>query len=108
MDGITMHLSLVAKTPITLCCRKQPKTFAFDHCFYSCDPGGENFASQEVVFNSLGRDILDNAFKGYNACIFAYGQTGKLASHFHICWIIAITSLIPKQNESGKKRLFFF
>lgn len=26
----------------------------------------------------MGRDILDNAFQGYNACIFAYGQTGKL------------------------------
>ena len=26
-------------------------------------------------------DILDNAFEGYNACIFAYGQTGKLQSH---------------------------
>ncbi|KAL0268806.1 UNVERIFIED_CONTAM: hypothetical protein PYX00_010619 [Menopon gallinae] len=61
--------------------RKQPKTFAFDHCFYSCDPGGENFASQEVVFDSLGRDILDNAFKGYNACIFAYGQTGSGKSY---------------------------
>lgn len=31
---------------------------------------------QEDVFKSLGLDILDNAFEGYNACIFAYGQTG--------------------------------
>ncbi|EEB18127.1 conserved hypothetical protein [Pediculus humanus corporis] len=61
--------------------RKQPKTFAFDHCFYSSDPGGDNFASQEIVFNCLGRDILDNAFKGYNACIFAYGQTGSGKSY---------------------------
>lgn len=29
-----------------------------------------------MVFDSVGRDILDNAFQGYNACIFAYGQTG--------------------------------
>lgn len=36
----------------------------------------ENFASQDIVFDALGRDILDNAFQGYNACIFAYGQTG--------------------------------
>lgn len=57
--------------------RKQLKTFAFDHCFASIDPEKENFASQEVVFDSLGRDILENAFQGYNACIFAYGQTGK-------------------------------
>lgn len=56
--------------------RKPPKTFAFDHCFYSLNPSDENFASQETVFDCVGRDILDNAFQGYNACIFAYGQTG--------------------------------
>ncbi|XP_060516380.1 kinesin-like protein KIF13A isoform X2 [Cylas formicarius] len=61
--------------------RKQPKTFAFDHCFCSVDPGDRKFASQEVVFDSLGRDILDNAFQGYNACIFAYGQTGSGKSY---------------------------
>lgn len=36
-----------------------------------------HFASQEKVFDSVGRDILENAFQGYNACIFAYGQTGE-------------------------------
>ena len=33
-------------------------------------------SGQEVVFDALGTDILENAFDGYNACIFAYGQTG--------------------------------
>ncbi|XP_066600998.1 kinesin-like protein KIF13A isoform X2 [Prorops nasuta] len=61
--------------------RNKPKTFAFDHCFFSLDPCKENFASQDVVFDSLGRDILDNAFQGYNACIFAYGQTGSGKSY---------------------------
>ncbi|XP_057328265.1 kinesin-like protein KIF13B isoform X4 [Microplitis mediator] len=61
--------------------RNKPKTFAFDHCFYSLDPGSENFASQDFVFDALGRDILDNAFQGYNACIFAYGQTGSGKSY---------------------------
>ena len=56
--------------------RKQVKSFAFDHCFYSLDPGDIQFAGQEQVFQCLGHDILDNAFQGYNACIFAYGQTG--------------------------------
>lgn len=59
------------------CSRKQPKTFAFDHCFYSLDPALNHFASQKTVFECLGCDILDNAFDGYNACIFAYGQTGE-------------------------------
>lgn len=61
--------------------RKQPKAFAFDHCFCSVDPSKKDFASQEVVFDCLGRDILDNAFQGYNACIFAYGQTGSGKSY---------------------------
>ncbi|XP_024867905.1 kinesin-like protein KIF13A isoform X1 [Temnothorax curvispinosus] len=61
--------------------RNKPKTFAFDHCFYSLDPGVDNFASQDIVFDALGRDILDNAFQGYNACIFAYGQTGSGKSY---------------------------
>lgn len=33
---------------------------------------------QDVVFQCLGESLLDNAFLGYNACIFAYGQTGNL------------------------------
>ncbi|XP_043645613.1 kinesin-like protein KIF13B isoform X6 [Drosophila teissieri] len=61
--------------------RKQPKTFAFDHCFYSSNPEDVNFASQETVFDCVGRGILDNAFQGYNACIFAYGQTGSGKSY---------------------------
>lgn len=35
------------------------------------------FLGQEVVFKCLGEGILENAFQGYNACIFAYGQTGN-------------------------------
>ncbi|XP_039753302.1 kinesin-like protein KIF13B isoform X3 [Pararge aegeria] len=61
--------------------RKQPKTFAFDHCFFSLEPTLPHFASQKTVFECLGRDILDNAFEGYNACIFAYGQTGSGKSY---------------------------
>ena len=32
---------------------------------------------QEKVYKCLGADVLENSFEGYNACIFAYGQTGK-------------------------------
>lgn len=35
------------------------------------------WAGQDVVFQCLGESLLDNAFLGYNACIFAYGQTGE-------------------------------
>jgi kinesin family protein 16B len=28
------------------------------------------------IFQDLGTDVLQAAFEGYNACVFAYGQTG--------------------------------
>lgn len=61
--------------------RKQPKTFAFDHCFDSLSCESPAFATQEIVFTAVGQDILNNAFLGYNACIFAYGQTGSGKSY---------------------------
>ncbi|XP_022621374.1 kinesin-like protein KIF13A [Seriola dumerili] len=59
--------------------RKQPKVFAFDHCFWSMDESNvPKYAGQEVVFKCLGEGILENAFQGYNACIFAImRQTGS-------------------------------
>uniref|UniRef100_H2ZK92 Kinesin motor domain-containing protein n=1 Tax=Ciona savignyi TaxID=51511 RepID=H2ZK92_CIOSA len=58
------------------------QTFAFDHCFWSMDSEQkEKFSNQELVFDSLGVELLDNAFAGYNACIFAYGQTGSGKSY---------------------------
>ncbi|XP_073505090.1 interferon-induced very large GTPase 1-like isoform X2 [Phyllobates terribilis] len=54
------------------------KEFHFDHCFWSVnDEGLAKYASQEDVFTTLGEDILDNTFGGFNSCIFAYGQTGS-------------------------------
>lgn len=33
------------------------------------------------VFEDLGTDVIQSAFEGYNACIFAYGQTGAGKSY---------------------------
>ncbi|KAI8477691.1 stAR- lipid transfer, partial [Branchiostoma belcheri] len=30
----------------------------------------------QQIFQDLGTDVLASAFEGYNACVFAYGQTG--------------------------------
>ena len=38
-------------------------------------------SGQEKVYKCLGADVLENSFEGYNACIFAYGQTGKKRMH---------------------------
>jgi kinesin family protein 1 len=34
-----------------------------------------------MVFNDLGVSLLENAWEGYNCCIFAYGQTGSGKSY---------------------------
>lgn len=57
------------------------KTFAFDKSYWSFDKKDEHFAVQEDLFTDLGQPLLDNAFQGYNNCIFAYGQTGSGKSY---------------------------
>jgi len=37
---------------------------------------------QELIFDKLGIGIVEHAFEGYNACIFAYGQTGLIEPFF--------------------------
>ncbi|KAI1140537.1 kinesin heavy chain [Hypoxylon sp. FL0543] len=57
------------------------KTFAFDKSYWSFNKNDPNYAGQENLHNDLGRPLLDNAFQGYNNCIFAYGQTGSGKSY---------------------------
>ncbi|KAJ5362748.1 Kinesin protein 1B [Penicillium brevicompactum] len=57
------------------------KTFAFDRSYWSFDKKASNFAGQDDLFDDLGSPLLDNAFGGYNNCIFAYGQTGSGKSY---------------------------
>ncbi|KAJ1555802.1 Kinesin-like protein kif1b, partial [Cladochytrium tenue] len=57
------------------------KTFTFDAVFWSCFPEAPTCASQEDVYDSIGRGLLDHAFAGYNVCLFAYGQTGSGKSY---------------------------
>ncbi|KAL2258028.1 hypothetical protein VTK26DRAFT_8805 [Humicola hyalothermophila] len=58
-----------------------PKVFAFDKSYWSFDKNAPNYAGQENLFQDLGKPLLDNAFQGYNNCIFAYGQTGSGKSY---------------------------
>lgn len=57
------------------------KTFAFDKSYWSFNRNDPHFAGQENLFTDLGKPLLDNAFQGYNNCIFAYGQTGSGKSY---------------------------
>ncbi|XP_054905491.1 kinesin-like protein KIF1B isoform X12 [Poeciliopsis prolifica] len=62
---------------------KEPaKTFSFDYSYWShTTPEDPCFASQNRVYNDIGKEMLEHAFEGYNVCIFAYGQTGAGKSY---------------------------
>lgn len=45
------------------------------------DTASSNYASQQKVFDDLGRGVLQNAFEGFNCSLFAYGQTGSGKSY---------------------------
>lgn len=57
------------------------KTFAFDKSYWSFNRSDANYAGQDNLFVDLGKPLLDNAFLGFNNCIFAYGQTGSGKSY---------------------------
>ncbi|KAF8211660.1 kinesin-like protein [Mycena galopus ATCC 62051] len=56
--------------------------FSFDKSYWSAGPRDEpGYASQETLYNDVGKELLDHSFNGFNACIFACGQTGSGKSY---------------------------
>ncbi|XP_060614913.2 kinesin-like protein KIF1B isoform X21 [Anolis sagrei] len=62
--------------------KEPPKSFSFDYSYWSHTSSEDPcFASQNQVYNDIGKEMLLHAFEGYNVCIFAYGQTGAGKSY---------------------------
>ncbi|XP_044595120.1 kinesin-like protein KIF14 isoform X2 [Cotesia glomerata] len=77
-DPKVMSIVKVQGTNITVDCDASQHTFSYDHCFVSyANTARANHASQVTVFNSMVSPLVQNAFEGYNVCLFAYGQTGS-------------------------------
>jgi len=73
---------------------QEPRKYAFDYSYWShdcynedpetgylSDSGTGKYTDQAKVFDDLGRDVLKNAWLGYNCSLFAYGQTGSGKSY---------------------------
>ncbi|KAI5794072.1 hypothetical protein FPQ18DRAFT_366872 [Pyronema domesticum] len=58
-----------------------PQVFNFDRSYWSFSKNDPTYAGQDNLYQDLGEPLLDNAFGGYNNCIFAYGQTGSGKSY---------------------------
>lgn len=55
-------------------------SFVFDYVY-------DQNASQKQVFDTTARTVVDSALQGYNATIFAYGQTGT-GKTYTMCVIV--------------------
>ena len=104
--------------------KEKEKIFTFDYSFWSHDdfkilddgylsPTSDKYADQKKVYNSVGKQVLDNAWEGYHCCLFAYGQTGSGKSYSMVGYgankgIVPITceeifKSIEKNNQEDKK-----
>jgi hypothetical protein len=60
---------------------QEKERFAFDQCYWSIPDDIQScpnspFAGQSALYEGFGKTMLTQAYKGYNTCFFAYGQTG--------------------------------
>lgn len=80
MDGKKTSLlkSSVSRAP-----DNRPHDFTFDHSYWSVNKNDKNYVDQETVFQDLGKPVVDCAFEGYNACVFAYGETTFLINYMN-------------------------
>ncbi|RHY81386.1 hypothetical protein DYB26_001357 [Aphanomyces astaci] len=69
-----------------------PRTFLFDHCYGDALSTGKDDPVQEALFGDIGRDIVVNAFGGFNCSVFAYGQTGSGKTY----------TMVGDKSERGK------
>ncbi|XP_066546509.1 kinesin-like protein KIF15 [Amia ocellicauda] len=65
-----MCLTVTSPNTIRLHSKPEPRTFTYDHV-------ADMDVSQEAVFSSVAKNIVESCMNGYNGTIFAYGQTGS-------------------------------
>ncbi|XP_048190606.1 kinesin-like protein KIF15 isoform X2 [Perognathus longimembris pacificus] len=63
-------LSVLSSTTLRLHSNPEPKTFVFDYV-------ADMDTTQESVFSTVAKGIVESCMCGYNGTIFAYGQTGS-------------------------------
>ncbi|XP_030628202.1 kinesin-like protein KIF15 [Chanos chanos] len=66
----SLCLTVTSPQTIRLHSKPEPRTFTYDHV-------ADMDTSQESVFSSVAKDIVESCMNGYNGTIFAYGQTGS-------------------------------
>ncbi|XP_012521065.1 PREDICTED: kinesin-like protein KIF15 [Propithecus coquereli] len=66
----SLCLSVLSSVSLRLHSNPEPKIFTFDHV-------ANMDTTQESVFSTVAKNIVESCMSGYNGTIFAYGQTGS-------------------------------
>eukprot|EP00064_Thunnus_orientalis_P020006 superscaffoldBa00005280_g20137 len=66
----SLCLTVTSPNTIRLLSKPEPRTFTYDHV-------ADMDTSQDSVFSSVAKNIVESCMNGYNGTIFAYGQTGS-------------------------------
>ncbi|XP_061552601.1 kinesin-like protein KIF15 isoform X2 [Phycodurus eques] len=66
----SLCLKVTSPNTIRLLSKPEPRTFTYDHV-------ADMDTSQDSVFSSVAKNIVESCMNGYNGTIFAYGQTGS-------------------------------
>ncbi|XP_061699754.1 kinesin-like protein KIF15 isoform X3 [Syngnathoides biaculeatus] len=66
----SLCLKVTSPNTIRLLSKPEPRTFTYDHV-------ADMDTSQDSVFSSVAKNIVESCINGYNGTIFAYGQTGS-------------------------------
>ncbi|XP_044023703.1 kinesin-like protein KIF15-A isoform X2 [Siniperca chuatsi] len=66
----SLCLTVTSPNTIRLLSKPEPRTFTYDHV-------ADMDTSQDSVFSSVAKNIVESYMNGYNGTIFAYGQTGS-------------------------------
>ena len=77
--------------------KKVTKNYAFDMLFGM-------YSTQDEVFQTVAKPIVDEALAGFNCTIFAYGQTGMNHEHSSISDVTVQTSIIASHLSATSKR----
>lgn len=66
----SLCLAVTSPNTIRLLSKPEPRTFTYDHV-------ADMDTTQDSVFSSVAKNIVESCMNGYNGTIFAYGQTGS-------------------------------
>ncbi|KAG7510287.1 kinesin KIF15 [Solea senegalensis] len=66
----SLCLTVTSPNTIRLLSKPEPRTFTYDYV-------ADMDTSQDSVFASVAKNIVESCMNGYNGTIFAYGQTGS-------------------------------